>query len=191
MFHRGSGYISGMDTPSRKRSSSRLNAEEFVLFDDTLDTSPSGGLGTSSLFGKEIQSEAEASSQFQSRFQLNSPQNTIVEELLSDLSEAEPELLVRSACVSITNHPAVVSLIEQQQFFQTIMDGVSSLLPELSFSMARNGSNRAPVLTVTQKDLYSHPPLGLISCIQLTIEYKKYSIFILMHLWSTTEVKRN
>jgi len=157
LFHGGSGYISGMDTPNGKR---RLNAEEVAtfLFDDTWDTSPSGGLGASSLVGEEIQSEALESSQFQSKFQLDSSlENTIDEELSSDLSEAEPEPLVRSACVSVTNHPAVVSLIEQQQFLQTILDGVNTLFPELSFSMARNGSNKTPVLTVTQRDLYSHP----------------------------------
>ena len=176
-----------MDTPSRKRPSSRLTAEEVTtfLFDDTYDTSPSSGLGASSLFGEEMLSEAVTSSQFQ----LDSLENTIVEDLLSDPSETEPESPVRSSCVSVTNHPAVVSLIEQQQFLQTILDGVNSLFPEFSFSMARNGSNGAPVLTVTQKDLYSHPPLGLISRIQLTIEYKKYSIFVLMRLWRTGEVK--
>ena len=128
--------------------------------DDTWNTSPSGGLGASSLFGEEIQSEALESSQFQSRFQLDSPpENTIVEELSSDLSEAEPEPPVRSACVSVTNHPAVVSLIEQQQFLQTILDGVNTLFPELSFSMARNGSNKTPVLTVTER-LVQPPPYG-------------------------------
>jgi len=70
LFHGGSGYISGMDKPSRKQSSSRPNAEEVAtfLFDDTLDTSLIGGLGTSSLFGEEIQSDTVVSSQFQSRF---------------------------------------------------------------------------------------------------------------------------
>jgi len=43
--------------------------------------------------------------------------------------------------------------------------------------LARNGRNSAPVLTIAHKDLYSHPPLGMISCIQLTVEYKKYSVF--------------
>jgi len=61
--------------------------------------------------------------------------------------------------------------------------------PKLSFTMVHNGSNSAPVLTVTQKDLFSHYPLGPISHIQVTIEYKKYSVFILLHLWRTGEVK--
>ena len=71
--------ILGMDMTSRKRPSSRLNAEEVTtfLFDDTYDTSPSGGLGTSSLFGEEILSETVTSS----HFQLDSLENTIVEEL--------------------------------------------------------------------------------------------------------------
>ena len=31
--------------------------------------------------------------------------------------------------------------------------------------------------------------MGLISLIQVTIEYKKYSVFVLLHLWRTGEVK--
>ena len=65
----------------------------------------------------------------------------IIEELSSDLSEAEPESAVRSACISVINHPTVVSLIEQRHFLQTILDGVNSPFPELSFSMACNRSN--------------------------------------------------
>ena len=45
------------------------------------------------------------------------------------------------------------------------------------------------MLTITQKHLFSHPPLGLISRIQVTIEYNKYSVFVLLHLWRMGEVK--
>ena len=33
------------------------------------------------------------------------------------------------------------------------------------------------------------PPLGLISRVQVTIEYKKYSVFVLLRLWRMGEVK--
>ena len=42
------------------------------------------------------------------------------------------------------DHPAAsVSLIEQQQFLQAIIDGVSNHFPELSFTMACNGNSGA------------------------------------------------
>ena len=54
--------------------------------------------------------------------------------------------------------------------------------------MAHDRNSSAPVLTVTQRDLFNCPPLGKISRVQVTIEYKKYSIFVMLHLWSTGEV---
>ena len=112
---------------------------------------------------------------------------------------SDPESLTTLLCFAATSrhptaidHPAAgVSLIEQQQFLQAIFDGVCNCFPELSFTMACNGNSGAPVLTVTQKHLFSHPPLHLISRIQVTIGYNKYSVFVLLRFWRMDEVKDN
>ena len=172
-----------MDTPNWKHPSScRLNAEEEMtsgfLFDDSFDTSSDG------IFLEEEQLMVTVT-----QFQPTKVQEMGGDSVMS--CESVPESLTRSACnaATATSHPtATVFLIEQQQFLQSIFDGVSTRFPDLSFTMARDGKSSAPVLTVTQKDLFCHPPFVLISRVRLTIEYKKYSVFVLLHLWGTGEV---
>jgi len=83
-----------------------------------------------------------------------------------------------------------VTTFEKEMFLKDIVDTVSSQFPELSFSTGYNASDsNNPILTITQRSQFSHPPLGLTSRVTITIQYKHYSIFVLMRLWSEGELK--
>ena len=86
--------------------------------------------------------------------------------------------------------PTAVSLIVQRLFLQNVFDSASYNFPELAFTMAvEAGNSSAPVLTITQKNLYTHPPFGLTSRIQVAVQYKNYTASVLMRTWKVGEVK--
>ena len=184
-----------MNTPNRKRPFDNTEEERTsgFLFDDSFETCIGGVL---------LDDEDRPSATTAQLQPVSDLERRIVEEkeLLSDPTmncEIDPEPPTTLPCFAAPSrhptaidHPAAsVSLIEQQQFLQAIFDGVSNRFHELSFTMACNGNSGAPVLTITHKHLFSHPPLGLISRIQVTIEYKKYSVLVLLRLWRKGEVK--
>lgn len=55
--------------------------------------------------------------------------------------------------------------------------------------MAHKGNSNVPVLMIAQRKLFHHAPFGLTSRIQLTVQYKKYTAYVLMQLWKEGEVK--
>ena len=55
--------------------------------------------------------------------------------------------------------------------------------------MVVDSSSGSPVLTITQKNLFNHPPFGLTSRIQVVIQYKSYTASVLMRAWKVGEVK--
>jgi len=80
-------------------------------------------------------------------------------------------------------------LLEKEIFLKDIIDTVSSQFSELCFSTGYHASDSSnPVLTITQRSLFSHLPLGLTSRVIITIQYKHYSIHALMRLWSEGEI---
>jgi len=156
--------------------------EQRFLFDDSFDTSDGGAL-----LAEEQLCESVAQFQPVGELERGALQGMLDDAAVNSSIETESP---RSTCIAATiQHPtASVSLVEQQLFLQMIFGGVSFHFPELSFTMARDGNSNAPILTITQKDLFNHPPLGMISRVHVTIEYKKYSVFVLLHLWSSGEV---
>ena len=52
--------------------------------------------------------------------------------------------------------------LEKEMFLKNIVDTVSSQFPELSFSNGYHAlDSNNPVVTITQRSLFSHLPLGL------------------------------
>ena len=62
-------------------------------------------------------------------------------------------------------------------------------LMAFSFTMGHEGNSNVPVLMIAQRKLFHHAPFGLTSRIQLTVQYKKYTAYVLMQLWKQGEVK--
>ena len=86
--------------------------------------------------------------------------------------------------------PPTATPAEKEMFLKVIVDTVSSQFPELSFATGYHASDsNNPVLTITQRSLFSHLPLGLTSRVTITIQYKRYSVHVLMRLWSEGEIK--
>ena len=86
--------------------------------------------------------------------------------------------------------PAIVSLSVsaeiQEAFLKDLYDTLSGRYLELSFSMARStteDSRCTPYLLITQRNLHYHPPYGMISRVQLSVQFKTYSVHVMMRLW--------
>jgi len=80
----------------------------------------------------------------------------------------------------------------QEEFLLRIYEGVSQQFPDLSFVMSRgyidsevNSDTRIdiPVLTISQRQLFVHPPYGMVTRVQGYVRYKTYSVHVLMRLW--------
>jgi len=81
--------------------------------------------------------------------------------------------------------PVPVSVEVQETFLQNLSDNISGSFTELSFSMA-HGTTQGdclPYLLITQRTLYYHPPHGMVSRIQVTVQHKMCSVHVLMRLW--------
>jgi len=81
-----------------------------------------------------------------------------------------------------------VSIETQTKFLAEVYDGVRERFPELSFVMSRaslnsSDSSHVPFLTISQRQLFAHPPHGMVSRVQVSIQYKTYAIHVLMRLW--------
>ena len=66
----------------------------------------------------------------------------------------------------------------------------STIKPELQ-NRSSTGSNSAPVLTITQRNLFNYPPFSLTFCIQVTVQLQATlpSVLIIMRTWKVREVK--
>ena len=95
------------------------------------------------------------------------------------------EVPLESELVNTVNLPAVAIEI-QKDFLTSIRAGVTQRFPELSFVMSYvsvDSSTKVPVLMISQRRLFVHPPYGMVSRIQGYVEYKIYSVHVLMRLW--------
>ena len=203
-----------MDTPQRKiycvRSFTAAEEEEETfnnfLFDGSFDISNSldsglfAGCELNNVTCTPICSSTNLRTMEQTRIEAH------VEELLNKIpamnsevnnsesrSESHVQPLEASQSTSTTpvttNECTTISNADQLIFLQTIFDGISSHFPELAFTMAHEGNSNVPVLMIAQKNLFHHPSFGLTSRIQLTVQYKKYTAYVLMQLWKEGEVK--
>ena len=80
-----------------------------------------------------------------------------------------------------------VSIERQEEFLKDIQSNVSVLYQEFSFVMSRvsieAGGIQLPVLIITPLQVFVHPPLGITPRIQIKVQYKVYSVHVLMRLW--------
>lgn len=68
-----------------------------------------------------------------------------------------------------------------------VVDTVSSEFPELAFATGcLSSDNNSPILTIAQRSQFSHLPFGVTSIVTITIQYKHYSVHVLMimRLWT-------
>ena len=80
----------------------------------------------------------------------------------------------------------------QEDFLQKLCDNVSAHFPELSFGMARGvfGATELPVLLITQRVIHFHPPYRMLSRVQVSVQYKRYTIYILMRVLRRASFER-
>ena len=81
---------------------------------------------------------------------------------------------------------SAVAIETQNDFLTSIHEGVSRRFPELSFVMSHvsiDSNTKIPILMISQRRLFVHPPYGTVSRIQGCVQYKTYSVHVLMRLW--------
>jgi len=90
---------------------------------------------------------------------------------------------------TVSSH-AFATPMEQQEFLQNIVDSVASKFPELACTLRYDGLDSSnPILTISQKAMFNHPPHGLTSRVCVTIQYKHYKVHVLMRLWREGEIE--
>ena len=92
----------------------------------------------------------------------------------------------------VTDLDASVPVTVQEDFVQKLRDNVSTNFRELSFGMARGvfGATEIPVLLINQRVIHFHPPYGMVSRVQVSVQYKRYAIYILMRVWRRASFER-
>ena len=114
---------------------------------------------------------------------------------LCDGSDSEGEakdasispILSHAEVPQLQNISRIAVAIEMQEDFLTrIYEGVSGCFPDLFYAMLHasvSSDTQIPVLTINQRHLFVHPPYGMVSRIQGYVQYKTYSVHVLMRLW--------
>ena len=93
--------------------------------------------------------------------------------------------LIETTC----DAPLSVSTQEEESFLQSMFDHVNRSFSELALTMAVDSSSDSPVLTITKKNLFNHPPFGLTSHIQVIVQHTSYTASVLMRTWKVGEVR--
>ena len=107
-----------------------------------------------------------------------------------ELLSAPSSSLVEPGRIETTRDaPLNVSTQEEESFLLSVFDHVSCSFPVLALTMAVDSSSGSPVLTITQKNLFNHPPFGLTLCIQVVVQYTSYTASVLMRTWKAGEVR--
>jgi len=76
---------------------------------------------------------------------------------------------------------------EQEAFLHAIYSELSGSFPDLVFtaSQVHDSDKLVPVLLISQRQLFSHPPFGVVSRVQVAVRYKLYNVHVLMRLWKS------
>jgi len=90
--------------------------------------------------------------------------------------------------IELSMRAAPVEVKVQETFLNELHGSLSARYPELLFSMASGkmagvSTMDIPVMLIAQKTLHHHPPYGLVSRIQVSVQYKFYTISVLMRVW--------
>ena len=71
---------------------------------------------------------------------------------------------------------------------RSISDNLSVRFLELSFTMTRgmpDGTRCVSVLLINQRNLFYHPPFGMMSRVQISLQYRSYVTHVLMRVWKS------
>jgi len=88
----------------------------------------------------------------------------------ADVEQTETEQVPLSCSYPLSGgglQLAQISSVEQQHF------------PELMFALCYTGDGKEQILTVTQREVYKHPPFGFTSRVHLAITGKEYTLKVL------------
>ena len=84
---------------------------------------------------------------------------------------------------------AAVDVETQEKFLKELRDVLSVYHPELFFLYMASGITDSynaqviPAMLITPLIFHHHPPFGLVPHIQVSVQYKVYTISILMRVW--------
>ena len=109
-----------------------------------------------------------------------------VSDVITDLEvEASSPEMHNTSSNTVVNSAPEVSTENQEQFLSKIHQEIASRFPSLCFAMSRVevNSTQIPVLTISQRHLSVHLPHGMLSRIQGYVQYKEYSVHVMMRLW--------
>ena len=76
-----------------------------------------------------------------------------------------------------------LTFIQQESILQSMVNDVGDAFPDLIFAMATRGEQ--PLLQISQRQLHSHPPFGMISRAQVTVQYNFYTAYVMMKKWES------
>ena len=97
---------------------------------------------------------------------------------------AEQKLLCCAVCVEMPS----VSLEMQEIFLRNISDTLSVHFLELMFTITRamvDSTRYVSVLLINQRNLFYHPPFGMMSRVQVSVQYRSYVVHVLMRVWKS------
>ena len=95
------------------------------------------------------------------------------------VSSEENLCSVSSASESSPN----LTFVHQASILQSMINGVVDTFPDLIFAMATGGEQ--PLLQISQRQLHSHPPFGMVSRVQVTVQYTLYTAYVMMRKWKS------
>jgi len=72
---------------------------------------------------------------------------------------------------------------QQASILQEMAQSLVNTFPEFIFSMA-TGSDQ-PLLQMSQRQLHNHPPFGMASRMQITVQYNYYIAYVMMRKWES------
>ena len=75
------------------------------------------------------------------------------------------------------------SFIQQADILQSMVQGVADAFPDLIFAMATGGEQ--PLLQISQRQLHNHPLFGMVSRVQITVQYNLYTAYVMMRKWES------
>ena len=83
---------------------------------------------------------------------------------------------------------AAVDVETQEAFLTELRTNLSARYRELLFSMASGIANSTSTqvistMLITPATFHHHPPYGLVPCIQVSVQYKVYTVTVLMRVW--------
>ena len=84
---------------------------------------------------------------------------------------------------SETGSNSGLTFVQQATILQSMISGVVDTFPDLIFAMATGGEQ--PLLQISQRQLHSHPPFGMVSRVQVTVQYNFYTAFVMMRKWKS------